>query len=620
MANRFQQQSVRRKVIYFALIIALFSACWVVRTQASWGVEKQAEDLELREQSLGEVDLTDKALRLTLTGSRGFAVCGLWWTAIEKQKKHEWNELELLVRSLIKLQPHFVTPWLFQSWNLAYTVSVECDRVKDKYFYIARGVNLLADGERQNKDNPDMRLYVGIYQQNKMGISDEQNTLRSLYQMSCIEPAERDPARFRRTVGERTEIDWDAFEDFCRRHPFLVRRLHDKLRCKTPDDVIEFLAANQKLPSRYEDRPANAPEGEQSVTRYASVAERFPCLPPRQKFNPGELTYDSDLGDDFDNYHAARAWYGYSQDPLVGGLRRPRFMSQIIFENYPARAQSYVAERLGMEGWFDNEGWEIKDWFPKDKAHPEVGKRSIRVGRERNWSAEAWDKGFQMYKDFGEGHGLYRSAEDIQSLSDEDQKTFNFNRMVTNFQHHLTKAYVERGKEAIAAHKCFFKADELRQAGDRELAMEMYERPEGFPTWKKLLIEASAFRDDEDVQEDTYLMQRRYLAMIRDKRMPTIRRILLTTDLMTQAAISPPAAKMWLSLYLIPSVTPPLIGPFDALDDEGKPLIGERAINTVCERYHLARDPRQTLPAVPQDMPRINRPHGRSQIIRPGGG
>ena len=108
----------------------------------------------------GDVDVTEcrGPLAQSLTGSRGLATCVLWNNAIEKQKKNQWNELEVLVRSLTRLQPHFITPWLFQSWNLAYNVSVESDRVSDKYFYITRGIELLAEGERQNRDNPDLRL------------------------------------------------------------------------------------------------------------------------------------------------------------------------------------------------------------------------------------------------------------------------------------------------------------------------------------------------------------------------------------------------------------------------------------------------------------------------------
>ena len=339
MASRFQQQSLWRKVSYCVLIVVLFSATLWVRSLTY----KQAEDMKIREQDLGEVELTDKAIRLTLTGSRGIAVCVLWQAAMDKQKKAEWNELELLVRSLIKLQPHFVSPWLFQSWNLAYNVSVECDRVKDKYFYISRGIGLLAQGDRINRDNCDMRHFVGFYTQNKMGSSDERNTLRTLFQLSCVNPSERRPERFRQLVDNRTVIDWNAFEEFCRRHPHIVRRIRDKLPgMKTPDDVIDFLASNQKIPSIYEDRPQSEESERESAPALRPLDDRFPILPPRQQFDPGELTYEaSELGDDFDNFSAARAWFGYAQDPVViTRTRRPRYMAQVIFESQPPRRRA----------------------------------------------------------------------------------------------------------------------------------------------------------------------------------------------------------------------------------------------------------------------------------------
>ena len=132
----------------------------------AWTITRQADELELRELSQGDPDLIGSTVRLVLTGSRGVAVTALWAAAIDRQMRHEWNELELLVRSLTKLQPHFLTPWLFQSWNLSYNVSVESDRVKDKYFYISRGIELLAQGERLNRDHPDMRFWIAFYYQN----------------------------------------------------------------------------------------------------------------------------------------------------------------------------------------------------------------------------------------------------------------------------------------------------------------------------------------------------------------------------------------------------------------------------------------------------------------------
>src|SRR5207247_819817 len=154
------------------------------KSQFAWPtVTSQANELELREITRGEnPELLGSTLRLLLTGSRGAAVTILWKAAIDKQMMNEWNELELIVRSLTKLQPHFLTPWLFQSWNLAYNVSVESDRIRDKYFYMVQGIELLAEGERQNRNNPDLRFNMGFYNQHKIGLSDESNTLRCLYQ------------------------------------------------------------------------------------------------------------------------------------------------------------------------------------------------------------------------------------------------------------------------------------------------------------------------------------------------------------------------------------------------------------------------------------------------------
>ena len=155
MASPFQQQALQRKLLYLGLILVLFTARLAVAALRRRAAGRRNWPSASR--AAARSDLSGAVVRLGLTGSRGLATCVLWTNAIDKQKKNQWNELEVLVRSLTKLQPHFITPWLFQSWNLAYNVSVESDRVSDKYFYITRGIDLLAEGERQNRDNPDLR-------------------------------------------------------------------------------------------------------------------------------------------------------------------------------------------------------------------------------------------------------------------------------------------------------------------------------------------------------------------------------------------------------------------------------------------------------------------------------
>ena len=138
--NPLQQASVRRKLWYFGAILALFTVSMLWRGEIpiplsgspmaanSW-IHRQADSLsartilgqatrmEMRELAKGEAEVPGSAVRLMLVGSRGLVVTGLWLAAIEKQKRNDFHELELLVRTVTTLQPHFITPWIFQSWK-----------------------------------------------------------------------------------------------------------------------------------------------------------------------------------------------------------------------------------------------------------------------------------------------------------------------------------------------------------------------------------------------------------------------------------------------------------------------------------------------------------------------
>src|SRR5438552_3473279 len=161
--NTLQKVAFRRKVMYFAVLLVLFTLSMFWRGtipiplsstarageapsalhRVADGVNNrtilnQALGLELRELEQGDPELSGSAVRLLLIGSRGVVVTALWTAAIEKQKRNDFHEMEELVDAVTKLQPHFITPWIFQSWNIAYNVSVEMQGSGDMYFYIAR--------------------------------------------------------------------------------------------------------------------------------------------------------------------------------------------------------------------------------------------------------------------------------------------------------------------------------------------------------------------------------------------------------------------------------------------------------------------------------------------------
>ncbi len=472
--NPLQRAAFVRKASYVAAILVLFTvsmfwrgaipvplgtstatAATPFRWAANHTIQNQAQRLEVWEldEREGEAEITGSALRLTLTGSRGIAVTALWLSAIDKQKRNDFHEFETRVRMVTKLQPNFITPWIFQSWNIAYNVSVEMHGSGDMYFYIVRGIQLLAEGERRNKRSPDMRYQIAFYYQNKFGVSDQVEVLRCLYDLSCMPPSERQADDFYTTASDGSKkFNQDRFQTFCEKHPHLVRRLRgqeqqytdkrskEKLRRATPQEIVDFLKTNWEVPSRYRVNSLKQPIDELDTSE-----NPFPVLPPKFNQGPGEAHPELETKNDtettggyFTAFKAARAWYSYSlvllPPPLIDaqGLaipgptsrpgefghdpathRVPRLPMMIIFRQGAPRAQTYQADMEQKEGWFDEEGWVIdkpggepsKWWFPDDPDRPTRAK-GVVAGAGRAWSLDEWRRAAEMWDRHGKDYGL----------------------------------------------------------------------------------------------------------------------------------------------------------------------------------------------------------------------
>lgn len=665
-----------RKVGYIVLIVYLFT--WTLAWRR-YVVDAAAAQLAVREQSRGDVHLTGSLVRLSLGGFRGVTTCYLWNLAMDKQMKNQLNELEVIVGWLTELQPHFNTPWLFQSWNLAYNVSNKTDRISDKYFYVSRGVRLLADGERQNHDDPDLRFELGSTYQHKICQSDETNVHRSLFQLSLIPPNERDPARFRAKPGSRQTIDVLEFLEFAKKHPQLVRRLREgvhkdtaseqryEFTCSTPAAVVQFLADNYRVPSLYpEGRPT--PPGEKWAENPnekpdPDPLERYPVLPPyRERPSPSQhffdpydqfQAYDGSPGgdltdvapfkglelDSWDGYVAARAWYSYSQEPIPDAdelpgstkditdpvhQKKPRRMTTLIFRHYPARAQSYMAERLEEEGWYDDEGWSLKgpEWYPRD----------FFVGAGRKWAQDAWAEAYKMWDAHGRRNHLMLSPEDERQRKELAEKYWKDKRMpkglppgsedsrdaairdewqaarymtdyelyrhVSNFASHLNRSFVEQNPETVTARKLFYQAQALASTGSTILALQKYQDPGAIPAWVAVLDKHKDYRHDDMTQEESYDIELNYLDVLA--------RALPANELKARlgaAALAGSGATGWCDrLALLELALPGRFpsfrvakGPFDREDADGAPWIRPDVIKRVMERrQHFQPRKKQT--------------------------
>lgn len=595
MANPLQQAATRRKVIYLGIIIGLFtlSLFWrgkigipmSTRSVAAAQVQArtilgQADRLELRELDQGDANLGTSVAQVSMVGFRGPMVTILWKSAIEKQKRGEYHEFEHLARLVTFLQPHFIDPWLFQSWNIAYNVSVENDKLGDMFYYIARGIELLAEGDRMNSKiykapdgnvykigSPELREKIGFYYQNKFGVSDKVSTLRCLMQLACIPPNERDPRTFKRDG----RIDMEKFRTFCEKNPQLVRRLRTKLNCDRPEEVVQFLEDNVSIPTRYK------PDGS-----LAADIDQFPILPPKFDSVGEEYSPLSKTDDTFDAFHAARAWFGYSctvipppkKDshgevipwfaPKPEGddqykYRMPRSPAYIVFRQSPARAQTYLAERLSKEGWFDEKStWdpdarsnENNWWFKRSPLDPDVG---LKTGSNSKFE---WQRAFQAWKLHGELNGLllpeYRRAnlqqmarkvpvesglppdytpEQLKSLGitqDEvDAKKalvyYDQNRQITNFAFFYASSNAEADDRTIEARKLLWRADDERQNGENVAAIRDYIA--GLAAWREVLILHDDFHhparnertgQSDHTEEETFEFELNLVRLLRDE-------------------------------------------------------------------------------------------------------
>ncbi|MHC5538279.1 hypothetical protein ACYOEI_08625 [Singulisphaera rosea] len=167
-----------RKIIYGLIIVAIFGA---MIPYTNWlNEEKRRKDLG--EAAMGQVDTGSFMLKLALLGgARGIAANVLWTRAEELKREQDWDRMKATVDLITKLQPHFLSVWTFQGWNLAYNVSVEWDAPDDKYDWIKKGIQFLQEGVKKNQKSPDLVWDTAWTYYHKLGFSDESIILRRLF-------------------------------------------------------------------------------------------------------------------------------------------------------------------------------------------------------------------------------------------------------------------------------------------------------------------------------------------------------------------------------------------------------------------------------------------------------
>ena len=252
-----------------------------------------------------------------------------------------------------------------------------------------------------------------------------------------------------------------------------------------------------------------------------------------------------------------RTWYEFAQQPLPPPqkdgrpqtqdydkvkYRVPKHMVTQLFRQYPgAEPQVYIAETLESEGYFDSDGWEIQGWF---------GDEAPRVGDDpKYFSRLAWNKGYEMYREFGIENGIYLTSAEIKELNQkaaEARKELNlqsdqappqavraefregklakslaahaqlyysaFFRRLSNFDAFFYQAEAERDPVTAAARKMLFIAEQKRKSDPAsELLLAYYDQ--AWPLYIHACLKFPRFAQVSSMQEDLYEIHQRYLAL-----------------------------------------------------------------------------------------------------------
>ena len=155
-----------RKIVYVCVIAALLlPLSWLSQPETSDSkgglLAQMRKDNQLGQASLGEIDPASETIKLATLGMRGVAANILWEKANYYKKVEDWSSYSAALEQITKLQPNFVSVWIFQGWNLSYNISVEFDDYRDRYFWVIKGIDFLKEGTAYNKDEPRLMSTIG---------------------------------------------------------------------------------------------------------------------------------------------------------------------------------------------------------------------------------------------------------------------------------------------------------------------------------------------------------------------------------------------------------------------------------------------------------------------------
>ncbi len=450
--------SFYRKIIYLVLMAVLLfplSQLGAPATNDEQGSEggllaQLRAEHNLGQSDLGEIDPAGETIRLATLGLRGVAVSMLWTKANEFKKKEDWTNLHATLEQLAKLQPYFIKFWQFQAWNLTYNVSVELDDVRDRFYYVKRGIEFLKKGIQYNRDSPYLLSELGWFIGNKIGRADEHKDYRRLFKADDdFHPADR---------------------PLSQRDNWLVSRKWYETSVSAVDDKKKSLG--QKNPTTFYSDPGR------SQINYSEAIEEEGVF--GEKAKSAWAT-------------AARIWKEYGSRDLKSSMGfniRLRDVDRLAEETSKlkkqleemapdARAEALAAKRAALTS-------EQQDVLDMPQAGLTEQQTNMRYEAQQLLRVFPFDLADQISKLIPEKTAEARRLAKKISNNQIRLRLTRTNRDVVNYQYWETRCSLEQTPEALRAHDLAYAARRVfNEDADLLGSKRLFE--ESFDQWAKVL-------------------------------------------------------------------------------------------------------------------------------------
>ncbi len=445
-----QRQRFIRKIIYACIIAALLlPLSWLSQpqtTEADGGrLAQLRKEYSLGQAQLGEIDPASETIKLATLGMRGVAANLLWDKANEYKKNEDWVNLSATLEQIARLQPNFVSVWIFQGWNLSYNISVEFDDYHDRYYWVIRGVDFLKEGAQYNTDEPRLLSKIGYTLGNKIGRADEKVLFRQLF---------------------REDDDFHGDRPKTQRDNWLVGR---EWLLKAQDTVAKGVPLRGESPLLFYSHPVMC------LINYAEAIEEDGVF--------GEVAKDAWR-------KAANAWTEYSNRDLPTRMNTFARLSEMeSYQDKSKRAQAELA-KVTPEGLAEKilaekvaslpeESREIYEMSPDDRT-PEQAQMAAMMARElavRHLEIADRIQGPERAK-------ALQAAQEA-TYADEIANLIDIDRGIVNYNYWKLRCEVEPTEQALSARKLLHDADDAFVRAQVIEAKELYD--EGLKGWRMVL-------------------------------------------------------------------------------------------------------------------------------------